>query len=62
MKASCGKRSCSYFTDKSDNIEPAAHNILLRPRIGDTAGLLLSVIHQYKFCKYKKVNMHFFLL
>lgn len=63
MKASCGKRSCSYFTGKSDSIEPsAAHNILLRPRIGDTAGLLLSVIHQYKFFKYKKVNMHFFLL
>lgn len=61
MKASCGKRSCCYFTDKSDNIEPsAAHNILLRPRIGDTTGLLESVIHQHKFFKYNKCE-HAFL-
>lgn len=34
--------------DKSDNIEAyTAYNILLR--ICDTADLLLSIIHQYKF-------------
>lgn len=41
--------------DKRNNIEPyAAYNILLRPRLCDTTDLLLSMIHQDKFFKYKK--------
>lgn len=51
----CGKRSCGYLMDKRNNIEPyAAYNILLRPRLYDTTDLLLSMIHQDKFFKYKK--------
>lgn len=49
--------------DKNDNIEAyTAYNILLRLRLCDTTGLLLSMIHQYKSFKYKKMNMHLFLL
>lgn len=61
MKAALWERNLYCFMDKSNNVAPyTTWNVLLKPGVCDPTDLLVSMIHQYKFFKYKKMNTPFF--